>query len=409
MGTNLNTIAEAIAAIRAGEIIIVVDDANRENEGDFVCAAKHATPENVNFMITHGRGLVCVSLTEKRCAELDLLPMVTKNTDLNHTNFTVSVDLLGQGCTTGISAFDRSKTIRALSDGSSKTEGFARPGHVFPLKSIPGGVLRRAGHTEASSDLARLAECSEVGVLCEILNQDGTMARLDDLAKVANTFHLKMISIKDLIIYRLENESTILREDTVKMPTKWGNFDLTAFTQTDNNEYHMALTKGKKKWTEQDPEEEPVLVRMHSSCITGDIFGSCRCDCGVQLHKSLEMIEKAGKGVLVYMHQEGRGIGFVNKIRAYHLQENGFDTVDANIQLGFRPDERDYGVGAQILRNLGVSKMRLLSNNPVKRAALECYGLEIIESVPIEINSNIHNEDYLKTKRDRMGHLILKK
>ncbi|GGH16237.1 bifunctional 3,4-dihydroxy-2-butanone-4-phosphate synthase/GTP cyclohydrolase II [Sphingobacterium alkalisoli] len=402
MDIRLNKIEEAIEDIKAGKVIIVVDDEDRENEGDFVTAARNATPEVINFMATHGRGLVCAPLTEQRCRELNLAPMVGQNTAVYETNFTVSVDLQGYGCTTGISASDRSKTIKALIDPNIDPVELGRPGHIFPLIAKDGGVLRRTGHTEASVDLARLAGFEAAGVLVEILKDDGEMARLPDLMEVAKRFDLKIISIEDLIEYRLKHDSLINEEVNVKMPTEWGDFQLKAFTQKNTGEQHIALYKG--EWE----EDEPILVRVHSSCLTGDIFGSCRCDCGPQLHKSMEMIQQEGKGVIVYMNQEGRGIGLINKLHAYKLQEEGVDTVDANLQLGFKADLRDYGVGAQILRHMGVSKMRLMSNNPTKRAGLIGYGLEIVESVPIEIEPNSFNETYLKTKRDRMGHTILK-
>lgn len=402
MEFKLNTIEEALEDLKQGKVIIVVDDEDRENEGDFVATAENATPEIINFMVTHGRGLVCAPLTEQRCQELNLGLMVNENTAVYETNFTVSVDLQGYGCTTGISASDRSKTIKALINPAIKPEEFGRPGHIFPLIAKNGGVLRRAGHTEATVDLARLAGFQPAGVLVEILKEDGEMARLPDLMEVAKRFNLSIVSIKDLIEYRLQNESLIKKEVTVQMPTEWGNFNLTAFTQTITGEQHLALHKG--DWD----KEEPVLVRVHSSCITGDIFGSCRCDCGPQLHKAMEMIEKAGKGVIVYMNQEGRGIGLVPKLHAYKLQENGLDTVDANLELGYKADNRDYGVGAQIIRAMGITKMRLMSNNPTKRAGLIGYGLEIVENVPIEITPNEFNEKYLQTKRDRMGHTILK-
>lgn len=402
MEIKLNTIEEAIEEIKAGRIIIVVDDEDRENEGDFVTAASNATPEVVNFMATHGRGLICTPLTEKRCEELKLPLMVGNNTALHETNFTVSIDLIGRGCTTGISASDRSKTIKALIDSEIKPDDFGRPGHIFPLRAKEGGVLRRAGHTEAVIDLVSLAGMEPAGVLVEIMKEDGEMARLPDLMEIARRFNLKIISIKDLILYRLRTESLIKREVSVKLPTEWGEFEMAAYTQLNTGEHHLALIKG--TW---EPDE-PILVRVHSSCVTGDIFGSCRCDCGPQLHKAMEMIEAEGKGIVIYMNQEGRGIGLINKLHAYNLQETGFDTVDANLKLGFKMDERDYGIGAQILRNLGVTKMRLMSNNPTKRAGLIGYGLEIVERVPIEIQSNKHNELYLKTKRDRMGHLIMK-
>ncbi|MFT6849930.1 MAG: 3,4-dihydroxy 2-butanone 4-phosphate synthase/GTP cyclohydrolase II [Sphingobacteriales bacterium] len=402
MQGQLNTIEEAIEEIKAGKVIIVVDDEDRENEGDFLTAAENATPEVINFMATHGRGLICAPLTQDRCEELDLGLMVGRNTTSHETNFTVSVDLLGNGCTTGISASDRSKTIKELINPESKPADFGRPGHIFPLLAKRGGVLRRAGHTEAAVDLSRLAGFSPAGVIVEIMNDDGSMARLDDLYLIAKKFDLKIISIEDLIKYRLRTESLIKKEVSVHLPTNWGDFNLTAYTQINNGQPHLAITKG--EWT----EDEVVLTRVHSSCVTGDIFGSCRCDCGPQLHAAMEMIEKEGKGVIVYMNQEGRGIGLINKLKAYGLQEEGLDTVEANIKLGFKSDQRDYGIGAQILRDLGISKMRLLTNNPTKRAGMDGYGLEIVDNVNIEIDSNEHNEFYLKTKRDKMGHEILK-
>jgi len=399
---KFDSIEDAIEAIKNGEVIIVVDDKDRENEGDFICAAEKVTPEIINFMAKHGRGLICAPLIEDRCDELGLDLMVGKNTATHGTPFTVSVDLIGHGCTTGISASDRSKTIKALVDPSTKPEELGRPGHIFPLKAKPGGVLRRTGHTEAAIDLARLAGMKPAGVLVEIMNEDGTMARVPDLKGVANKFNLRYISIADLIRYRMAKESLIERLIGVDMPTSYGDFDLVAFRQISTGEIHMALIKG--SWE----EDEPVLVRVHSSCLTGDIFGSCRCDCGPQLHQALEIVEKEGKGVVLYMNQEGRGIGLINKLKAYKLQENGLDTVEANEELGFEPDQRDYGVGAQILRNLGITKLRLLSNNPKKRAGLMGYGLEIVEKIPLEIVPNKHNEKYLKTKRDKMGHAILR-
>jgi 3,4-dihydroxy 2-butanone 4-phosphate synthase/GTP cyclohydrolase II len=396
----LNTIEEAIEAIKNGKTIIVVDDEDRENEGDFLTAARNATPETINFMTRHGRGLVCAPITKKRAKELDLEPMVSHNTTSHETNFTVSVDLLA-GCTTGISASDRSKTTLALIDPATKPEDLGRPGHVFPLIAKDGGVLRRTGHTEAAIDMAVLAGFEPAGVICEIMKHDGEMARLPDLLELAKEFDLKIISIEDLIAYRLATESLVHKDVSVKMPTKWGDFDMIAYTQANTGENHLALVKG--SW---EPGE-PILVRVHSSCVTGDIFGSCRCDCGPQLHKAMEMINREGKGVVVYMNQEGRGIGLINKLKAYHLQENGMDTVEANIELGFEMDQRDYGVGAQILRSLGVSKMRLMTNNPKKRAGLIGYGLEVVENVPIEIASNPHNEAYLRTKRDKMDHAIM--
>ncbi|GAA0880230.1 bifunctional 3,4-dihydroxy-2-butanone-4-phosphate synthase/GTP cyclohydrolase II [Algoriphagus jejuensis] len=399
---QLDPIEDAIEAIKNGEVIIVVDDEDRENEGDFVCAAESVTPEIINFMATHGRGLICAPLIEDRCEQLGLELMVGNNTAVYETPFTVSVDLVGHGCTTGISASDRAATIKALVDDSIHPTELGKPGHIFPLKAKRGGVLRRAGHTEAAIDFARLAGMAPAGVLVEIMNEDGSMARLPDLVKVAERFNLKLVSIKDLIAYRLKNESLIKREIGVDLPTTWGDFDLIAFRQTNTQEIHMALIKG--TW---EPDE-PVLVRVHSSCVTGDIFGSCRCDCGPQLHAAMEMVEKAGKGVVLYMNQEGRGIGLINKLKAYKLQEQGMDTVQANVALGLPMDGRDYGVGAQILRDLGVSKIRLISNNPQKRVGLLGYGLEIVEQVPIEISPNPHNEKYLATKRDKMGHNILK-
>jgi 3,4-dihydroxy 2-butanone 4-phosphate synthase / GTP cyclohydrolase II len=400
MRSVLNTIEEAIADIKAGKVIIVVDDEGRENEGDFLTAARNVTPEVINFMATHGRGLICAAITEVRCEELGLEMMVSNNTAEHSTAFTVSVDLLGYGCTTGISASDRSKTIQALINPDIKPEEFGKPGHIFPLKAKNGGVLRRAGHTEATIDLARIAGFEPAGALVEIMNEDGTMARLPELLEIAKKHDLKIISIEDLIAYRLKNESIITKDVQVKMPTEWGNFDLVAYRQTTNDQEHLALIKG--TWE----KDEPVLVRVHSSCLTGDIFGSCRCDCGPQLHRSMEMIEKAGKGVIVYMNQEGRGIGLLNKLKAYKLQEEGRDTVEANEELGFKSDERDYGVGAQIIRDLGITKIKLMSNNPKKRAGLIGYGLEIVENVAIEIQSNEHNKFYLQTKRDKLGHSI---
>jgi len=399
---QLDPIEDAIEAIKNGEVIIVVDDEDRENEGDFICAAEKVTPEIINFMATHGRGLICAPLIEDRCDQLGLELMVGQNTAAFETPFTVSVDLVGHGCTTGISASDRAKTIKALIDDSIHPGELGKPGHIFPLKAKRGGVLRRAGHTEAAIDLARMSGFSPAGVLVEIMNEDGTMARLPDLIKVAKRFKLKLISIKDMIAYRLRNESLIKREIGVNLPTNWGNFDLIAFRQTNTNEMHLALLKG--TWE----ANEPIMVRVHSSCMTGDIFGSCRCDCGPQLHAAMEMVEKEGKGVVLYMNQEGRGIGLINKMKAYKLQEEGMDTVQANIALGLPMDSRDYGVGAQILRDLGVGKIRLISNNPQKRVGLLGYGLEIVEQISIEITPNPYNLKYLTTKRDKMGHTILK-
>lgn len=395
---QLNTVEEAIADIKAGKVVIVVDDADRENEGDFITAARNATPEVINFMATHGRGLICAPLIEDRCNELGLQLMVTDNTAVYETPFTVSVDLIGHGCTTGISASDRSKTIKALIDPTIKPEELGKPGHIFPLKAKRGGVLRRTGHTEATIDLARMAGFEPAGVLVEIMNEDGTMARLPELLEMAKKFNLKIISIEDMIAYRLRTESLIEREVQIKLPTKIGNFDLYAYKQTTTGQEHLALVKGEWK------KDEAVLVRVHSSCLTGDIFGSCRCDCGPQLEKAMEMVEKEGKGVIVYMNQEGRGIGLLNKLKAYKLQEEGRDTVEANLELGFKMDERDYGVGAQILRDLGISKIKLLTNNPTKRAGLIGYGLEIVENIALEIESNEHNKLYLQTKKNKMGH-----
>lgn len=395
---KLNTIEEGIADIKAGKLIIVVDDEDRENEGDFLTAAANVTPEMINFMAREGRGLICVPLIEKRCQELDLELMVGKNTATHATAFTVSVDLLGKGCTTGISASDRAKTVQALVDSDTTPEDLGRPGHIFPLKAKSEGVLRRSGHTEAAIDFAKLAGFDPAGCIVEILNEDGTMARLPDLMKVAEKFDLKICSIKDLIEYRLETETLIKREISVKMPTAYGDFNLVAYKQVHTGEEHLALVKGEWK------EGEPVMVRVHSSCVTGDIFGSMRCDCGDQLHGAMKMVEENGKGVIVYINQEGRGIGLMNKLRAYQLQEQGLDTVEANLQLGFKMDERDYGVGAQILRDLGISKMNLITNNPTKRAGLIGYGLEIVDSVPLQIKPNLHNKKYLDTKKEKMGH-----
>jgi 3,4-dihydroxy 2-butanone 4-phosphate synthase/GTP cyclohydrolase II len=395
---QLNTIDEAIEAFRKGELVIVVDDEDRENEGDFITSAELITPEKVNFMTKYGRGLICTPLLEERCNELELELMVGKNTSLHATPFTVSVDLLGNGCTTGISASDRSKTIKALSDLNTQPEDLGRPGHIFPLKAKERGVLRRAGHTEATIDLARLAGQSPSGVLVEIMNDDGTMARLPELMEIAQKFGLKIITIKDLIAYRLQKESLIIKGVQVHLPTAHGDFQFIPFKQKSTGLEHMALIKG--TWD----EDEPILVRVHSSCATGDIFGSLRCECGEQLQQAMDVIEKEGKGVIVYMNQEGRGIGLMNKIKAYKLQEEGRDTVDANTDLGFEADERDYGVGAQILRELGVKKMRLMTNNPIKRIGLEGYGLTIVENLPIEVKPNPYNEFYMHTKKERMGH-----
>ena len=395
----LNTIDEAINDFREGKFVIVVDDEDRENEGDLIIAAEKITAEKVNFMPKNARGVLCAPITISRCEELDLPHQVSDNTSVLGTPFTVTIDKL-EGCTTGVSAHDRAATIQALADPASRPETFGRPGHINPLYAQDNGVLRRSGHTEAAIDLCRLAGLYPAGALMEIMNEDGTMARLPQLSKMAKEWDMKLISIKDLIAYRLKKESIIEVGDEVDMPTDYGHFRLIPFRQQSNGLEHMALVKG--EWS----DEEEILVRVHSSCATGDILGSKRCDCGEQLHKALQMIEKAGKGVLIYMQQEGRGIGLMNKIRAYKLQEEGYDTVDANIHLGFKPDERDYGCGAQMLRHLGVHKMRLMTNNPVKRVGLESYGLEIVENVPIEVTPNEYNEFYMRTKRDRMGHLL---
>jgi len=400
MEFTLNTIEEAIEDIKNGKVIIVVDDEDRENEGDFIAAAEKVTPEMINFMVTHGRGLVCAPVTEERARELDLQMMVTNNTVLHQTAFTVSVDLIGDGCTTGISVHDRSKTIASLVNKNTKPEDLGRPGHIFPLVAKKGGVLRRTGHTEAAIDLARLGGFAPAGILVEILNEDGSMARLPQLIEIAKKFDLKLISIADLIEYRIKTESLIEKIIDVKLPTTIGDFDLHLYRDTNSEQEHLALVKG--TWN----EDESILVRVHSSCMTGDIFGSCRCDCGPQLQKAMEMIEKEGKGIIVYMNQEGRGIGLTNKLKAYKLQEEGYDTLEANIKLGFKGDERDYGIGAQIIRDLGVKNIRLMSNNPQKRTGLIGYGLEIVDNVSLEIESNKHNELYLKTKRDKMGHSL---
>lgn len=397
---KFNTIEEAITDIKEGKVVIVIDDENRENEGDFVAAAELTTPEMINFMATHGRGLICTPLLESRCDELGLDLMIGKNSAAFETPFTISIDLVGHGCTTGISAQDRAKTVQALVDPNIRPEELGKPGHIFPLKARKGGVLRRAGHTEAAVDLARLAGLQPAGVIVEILNEDGTMARTNDLFKIAEKFDLKFITIKDLIEYRIKNETLISEEADVALPTEYGDFKMKAYKQTTNDQLHLAIYKG--EWEANDE----ILVRVHSSCMTGDIFGSCRCDCGPQLEQALTQIEKEGKGVLVYMNQEGRGIGLLNKLKAYELQEKGRDTVEANTELGFNADDRDYGVGAQILRAMNVSKVKLLSNNPKKRVGLMGYGIEIVESVTIEIASNKHNKLYLKAKRDKMGHSL---
>ena len=400
MKDKLDSIESALEELRQGRIIIVVDDENRENEGDFIVAAEKITPEIVNFMAKYGRGLICAPLTEERAEELKLDLMVKENTSLHGTPFTVSVDLIGHGCTTGISAADRAKTIYALSDPSTRPEDLGRPGHIFPLRAKKGGVLERAGHTEASVDLCRLAGLKPVAALVEIMNDDGTMARLPQLFEIADRFNLKIVSIKDLIAYRLKNESLIRKEEEVNLPTQYGTFKLIAFTQITNNLIHLALVKGDVN------TNEPVLVRVHSSCVTGDIFGSYKCDCGPQLHKAMEMVEQEGRGLVLYMNQEGRGIGLINKLKAYHLQELGKDTVEANLALGFKDDERDYGIGAQIIRYLGIKKMKLITNNPIKRIGLESYGIEIVETIPLIVQPNPYNFRYLETKRLKMGHQI---
>ena len=398
MEFKLNTIEEALEDIRDGKFVIVVDDEDRENEGDFIMAAEKITPEAVNFMLKNGRGVLCAPVTEERCHELQLDMQVHDNTSLLGTPFTVTVDNLEDGCTTGVSMHDRASTIRALADPATKPTQLGRPGHINPLRAKNGGVLVRAGHTEAAVDLARLAGLYPAGALIEIINDDGTMARMPQLQEVAKRFNLKIVTIKDLIAYRIAHETLVRREQEVFLPTQWGNFQLIAYTQLDNGNTHMVLRKG--EWE----TGEPVLVRVHSSCATGDIFGSCKCDCGEQLHHAMQMIEREGKGLIAYMSQEGRGIGLVNKLKAYHLQEQGLDTVEANLKLGFKADERDYGIGAQILRQENVTKMRLITNNPVKRTGLEGYGLEVTEIVPIVETPNKYNERYLKTKQDRMGH-----
>ena len=396
----LNRIDDAIEDIRAGKMIIVVDDEDRENEGDFICAAELITPEMVNFMLHYGRGVLCAPLPPERCAELDMDMMVGDNTSLLGTPFTVSVDLLGRGCTTGVSADDRAKTIRALADPATRPSDLGRPGHIFPLRAQDRGVLRRPGHTEAAVDLSRLAGLHPGGALIEIMNEDGSMSRLPQLLEIAAKFDLKIISIADLIAYRLQREKIVEKGAKVVMPTEWGDFDLIPFIQPSNGLEHFALIKG--KWD----EDEPVLVRVHSSCLTGDVLGSCRCDCGAQLHESMRMIDEKGKGAVVYLNQEGRGIGFFNKMKAYKLQEEGLDTVEANLRLGFQADERDYGVGASMLREIGIRNIRLMTNNPQKRAGLEGYGLRIVENVPIIIQPNLHNLKYLETKENSMGHRL---
>ena len=394
----MNTVEEALEDIKKGKIVIVVDDEDRENEGDFVTAARNANPELINFMATHGRGLICTPLVEERCDELGLELMVDSNNSHFDTPFTVSVDLIGEGCSTGISATDRAKTVQALINPETKPKDLGKPGHIFPLRAKAGGVLRRAGHTEAAVDLSRLAGYEPAGLIVEIMNEDGSMARLPELRNIAKKFDLKIITIEDLISYRMKHETLIEEIVQVDMPTKYGDFKLKAFKQTTTGEEHLALIKG--TWDKDDP----VLVRVHSSCFTGDVIGSLRCDCGDQLYSSMKMIDDAGKGVIIYMNQEGRGIGLLNKLKAYKLQEEGYDTLEANLKLGFKGDARDYGVGAQILRSVGIRKMKLLSNNPKKRTGLIGYGLEIVDTVPIEVECNIHNQKYLSTKKEKMGH-----
>ena len=399
---RLHSISEALEDIKNGRFVIVVDDEDRENEGDFICAAEKITPEMVNFMIKEGRGLVCVPITEERCKtlQLDMQIADNSNTSIHGTPFTINVDLLGNGCTTGVSTHDRAATIRALADPKTQPSDLGRPGHINPLRARNGGVLQRSGHTEAAVDLARLAGLQPAGALIEIMNEDGSMARLPELFEIAKKFDLKIVSIEDLIAYRVANETLIQFEEEVDLPTQWGHFQLKAFSEKQTGTVHLALVKG--EWN----DDEQVLVRVHSSCVTGDIFNSCKCDCGDQLHQAMMMIENAGKGVVLYMYQEGRGIGLINKLRAYNLQEQGIDTVDANVMLGFRPDERDYGIGAQILRYLKANKIKLISNNPVKRIGLEGYGIEIVDAVPIVIEANAHNQRYLRTKQERMGHQL---
>ncbi len=398
MKRKLDSIPEALEELKKGKLIIVVDDEDRENEGDFICAAETITPETVNFMATKGRGLICAAITEQRSKELNLELMVNQNTSLHETRFTVSVDLIGQGCSTGISASDRAKTILALAHRDTKPEELGRPGHIFPLIARNGGVLKRAGHTEASVDLMKLAGMQDVAALVEIMNEDGTMARLYDLYEIAEKYNFKIISVKDLIEYRLKNESLVELVENVKLPTEFGEFDLHAYRDVTNEMLHLALVKG--EWE----KDEAVLVRVHSSCMTGDIFGSYRCDCGPQLHQAMKMVDEAGKGIVLYMNQEGRGIGLLNKLKAYHLQEEGLDTVDANLRLGFKPDERNYGVGAQIIREIGARKIKLITNNPTKKVGLSAFGIEITETLPLVIEPNPHNQFYMLTKQNKMGH-----
>ncbi|MDR1006860.1 MAG: bifunctional 3,4-dihydroxy-2-butanone-4-phosphate synthase/GTP cyclohydrolase II [Bacteroidales bacterium] len=402
MKSKINTIEEALKDFKEGKLLICVDDEDRENEGDFIVAAEKITSDIVNFMVTNGRGLMCAPITEERCLELDLDMMVRNNTSSHETPFTISVDKLGDGCTTGISTSDRAKTIKALANPNTKPEELGRPGHIFPLRAKSAGVLQRAGHTEACVDLARLSGLYPAAALVEILNEDGTMARMPQLMAIAENYNIKIVTIKDLIAYRVQNETLIRKEEEVFLPTQWGEFKLIAYTQLNTNITHLVLKKG--EWR----PDEPILVRVHSSCATGDIFGSCKCDCGEQLHSAMSMINEEGKGMVVYMSQEGRGIGLVNKLKAYHLQEQGMDTVEANLALGFKADERDYGIGAQILRDMGAGKIRLMTNNPIKRKGLEGYGIEIVETVPIIAEPTQYNKNYLKTKKERMGHNLPK-
>lgn len=397
---QLNTVEEAIEEIKQGNFVIVVDDEDRENEGDFIIAAEKVTPEKINFMMRYGRGVLCAPITEERARQLELPMQVEENTSVHETPFTVTVDRIGNGCTTGVSMYDRCQTILALADPNTRPGDLAKPGHICPLRARSRGVLRRAGHTEAAVDLARLAGLQPVAALIEVINEDGTMARLPQLMEVAKRWSLKIITIKDLIEYRLRTDSLVERGETAHLPTQFGDFQIIPFRQKSNGLEHIVLMKG------EIGTEDPILVRMHSSCATGDIFGSLRCECGEQLHLAMKMIEKEGKGVIVYLNQEGRGIGLMEKIKAYRLQEEGLDTVDANLHLGHKADERDYGVGAQILRSIGVSKMKLLTNNPIKRIGLEAYGLEVVENIPLEIAPNPYNVEYMRTKKERMGHTL---